>query len=204
MTAVYILLIILSIIALLLLIPVRIILRINMEEKEVTLKYAFYKKTIYPAKEIPKEDKHEPIPEDKPKKSIPSFEFFKEIKDDAWQFITKILSYMIKHGVKIRELNISARFGTGDPADTGILSGAVYGTVYNLIGLAERNGKLEKWNVDIEPNFDEVVFTAGIYAELRTRLVHFLIMLIIVMKHVIRIGKSYFKTKKNGEEKQNG
>ena len=40
-------------------------------------------------------------------------------------------SYIICHAIKIKELNVSSKFGMGNPMYTGIATGAVNAGVYN-------------------------------------------------------------------------
>lgn len=203
MAAVYILLIILSLLALLLLIPMRILIRVNMDEQEIIFKYAFLSLKIFPREEkkMPPEEK---TSEDEQKSGNKSgmWGFVKEAREDIVQFLTKLITYLVKHGIRIRELNISAKFGVGDPAYTGLACGAAYTAVYNVIGFLKRNARLENYEIHLDPNFDDACFSGGVYTKLQTRAVHFFIMLAIVMKHIFRIGNCYRRMIKKAPQEQ--
>ena len=48
-------------------------------------------------------------------------EVYKQLKKD----ILNLLDYIICHAIKIKELNVSSKFGMGNPMYTGIATGAV-------------------------------------------------------------------------------
>lgn len=194
MTAVYILLIILALIGLVFLVPVHITVLFNAQDKEVNLKYGFFKKTLYPGEEKSATD--EKKSEDKPKEKTDFkmyTELIKELFSDVSEMIKSISRYTFKYALRVRTLNISGKFGTGDPMYTGMLCGAVYPIAYNAVSYADRNMRLEKWDVNIEPDFDNAVFKAGIYSDISTTGAHAAILLFIIAPHIIRILRKYSK-----------
>ena len=199
----YILLIILALFALILFIPVRIFVTANLSEQKITLRYAFLRYTLYPRTQKTESEKDKPQSQDKNKKNNLGFIFklLTESKDIITAFLGDFISYLIKHGVKVRELNISGKFGTGDPAYTGILCGGVYAWVYNSIAKLENGSGLKKYEVNLNPDFDNACFSFGVYAELVTRLWHFIILLAIALKHGIKFRKIYTNLRK---ENKNG
>lgn len=195
MTALYILMIIFAVFAVIALIPVRVTVLLNMEEQEVTLRYAFLKFILYPRPKKEAEE-HEEAAEDQKEPQDRGFDihtvidFLKGSKDDIKALISRSARYFARHGIKIRELNISSKFGTGDPAYTGMLCGAAYTAVYNAIGFLDRNTRLLKWSVNLTPDFDSACFSAGLYTQLSTNAAHFIIMLFGIIKYVFRIAKN--------------
>ena len=96
------------------------------------------------------------------------------------------MRYIAHHAITIENLNISAKIGTGDPADTGIICGAAYSVIYQLIGTLSAAMKLKDHNVIIDPDFDNSEFSAGIYVHLRTRLAHLIILALFLAKLLIK------------------
>lgn len=179
--------VILIILLAVLLIPIQVSIRLNMTEKEIIFRYLFLKKRLYPTEKKETEKKTE---EQKPKEKKDISEMLKfiwEIKDIVFEMLTKILSYIMNRMIKIPILRISGRFGTGDPAYTGMLCGAVYSAVYNVIGNLTNKKILLEHEADIKPDFDNACLDAGMYAEIRTRAVHIIALLFIAMKYLIKI-----------------
>lgn len=200
----YILLIILAVLALILFIPVRVLVTANLSEQEIKLSYAFLKLKIYP-KPKKTENKHEKSKETTPDKKDFNLKLIlkliKESKSVITSFLNDFVSYLIKNGIRVRELNISGKFGTGDPAYTGILCGGVYASVYNIIARLENGTGLKKHEVNLNPDFDTACFEFGMYTELVTRLWHFLVLMIIALKYGIKFMLIYKKVRK---ENNNG
>ena len=200
MTALYVLLIILSLLAAAAVIPVRVIVRLNADEREMTLRYAFFRISLYPPPERKKTETEKPREEKKTEKRRPNVKmmlsFANGARSDFTALLTRTVGYLVKHGIRIRELRISGSFGTDDPADTGIICGAVYTVVYNTISFIKRHCRLGKWEVNISPDFNEACFEAGMYAELVTCGAHFLAMFAIVLFHAAKIGIKFLKFRK--------
>ncbi len=99
--------------------------------------------------------KKEEEPHDKPKK-----EFSLKGLEKAFEKGISALRYL-KKKFTVKLFSISLRFGTGDAADTGILTGAAYTTVYGILGSIDRYFVLKKHEVRITPVFE----SAGIEME---------------------------------------
>ena len=197
----YILLIISALFALILVIPVRVFITVNLSEQEVKLRYAFLKLTLYPKPQTKgksdKGNKKEEPEKEKRKFDLKFvFKLLTESKDVITEFLEKFISYLIKRSIKVSELNIGGKFGTGDPAYTGMLCGGVYASVYNIVAKLENAAGLKKHEVNLNPDFDNACFSFGAYAELTTRLWHFLVMMIIALKYGIKFILIYRKLRK--------
>lgn len=200
----YVLLIIFALLGIILFIPVKMQIHLNANEKKILLKYAFFKKILYPTN---KSEEKEGRTEDKKEKKVLKesknkydFEFllklFNAEKNILSVFLKKSISYIINHGIKISELNISGTFGTGDPAYTGILCGGVYSAIYNAIGVLEDKGLLKKHEININPDFEEMSLNIGVYAELRVRLINATVLLVIAIKYGLKFLKIYKRVRK--------
>ena len=201
MRALYVLLTISAILGLIAYIPIRIQISVNADEKSVILKYAFLKMILYPPSEKKSAEKSAVPKENNEKKEKKlGFDFaiglWGKCKNEVFLFLSKFTSYLVKHGIKIYELNISGYFGVVDPAYTGMLCGAIYSAVYNFIGKLTAKGILKKYGVNLTPDFDNECLKLGVYAELRTRFLHCIILLTIALKHGLRLLKIYRKRRK--------
>lgn len=205
MIALYIILIILAVIMLIMFIPVDCVIDISYNDDEnrgnIIVKYAFFKIKILPSE--PKEEKEEPTEEteEKPKKErdIKAVinlvkTVYTELKDE----IFGLIGHFFKRTIRIKELNISAKFGTGDPMYTGIVTGTVNAAVYNAVSLIDRKMKLDKWNVSLDSDFDNACLSAGLYCKIRTRIAYVLklgLMAAIILLKILIINR---RIKKNG------
>ncbi len=199
MMAVYIILIIIAVIMLLMLLPADLVIHISYNDSKIrnaiNIRYAFFKFKIYPPdkgdKKIEKEDKNV-------NKDIPVMKLIKAIYKELKEDIKRLGVYIIKRAVRIKELNISAKFGVGEPMYTGILSGTVNAVVYNAVAFLDRHMTLDKWNVSLDADFDNACLDAGVYIKIRTRILYAVrlgIMAVPVLRKLKKI---------NGRIKQDG
>ena len=196
MTALYIILAVVAVIMLLLLIPADCILEFSYNNKEnngsVIIKYAFLKFKIFPNDKVEEEVEKE-------KSDILGIitlikEVYKQLKKD----ILNLLDYIICHAIKIKELNVSSKFGTGNPMYTGIATGAVNAGVYNAVGWIDRRMKLEKWDVSLDADFNNACLDMDVYCKLRTNCLYVLTIGFKTVKVVLKIQKINRRIKENG------
>ena len=177
MTAVYVLMIIAAVIMLLLLIPINVVFRFafKAEENEIRIKILFWDKRVFPV--IKEEEKTEDKPEqDKKKISANAIaallkkagRIYSATKKD----LKKLINYIFAKAISVKELNISALLGTGDPMYSGILYGTVNAAVYGFLGAAYAKMKIKDYNVDIKADFDNAKLSAGIYTGLYVRILN--------------------------------
>ena len=84
----------------------------------------------------------------------------------AWMYLKRILSH-----IKPRKLVMKLRFGTGDPASTGQLLGAIYAVYPPVIH-----------KLQLQPDFDEKRFEGELYARGRIRVFTILVIGIKVIR----------------------
>ena len=194
MTALYIILAVVAVIMLLLLIPADCILEFSYNNKEnngsVIIKYAFLKFKIFPNDKVEEEVENEEETTDKEEKQEKSDilgiitlikEVYKQLKKD----ILNLLDYIICHAIKIKELNVSSKFGMGNP-------------MYNAVGWIDRRMKLEKWDVSLDADFNNACLDMGIYCKLRTNCLYVLTIGFKTVKVVLKIQKINRRIKENG------
>ncbi len=210
MTALYIILIILAVIMLLFLIPIDLRIRLscgeNGSEGVINVSYGFIKYTILPAKKKDKsekakekKEKEEKTKKDKDEKKQGNTlllvkNVYTSLKDD----IVKLINKFLKKTLRIKELNISSRFGTGDAMYTGIAYGTASSFVYGLVSLADRHMTLDKWNVSLDADFDRACFSGGFYVKIRTRIMYALSLGISAAILLLKIEKINRRIRKNG------
>lgn len=112
--------------------------------------------------------------------------------------ILNLLDYIICHAIKIKELNVSSKFGMGNPMYTGIATGAVNAGVYNAVGWIDRRMKLEKWDVSLDADFNNACLDMDIYCKLRTNCLYVLTIGFKTVKVVLKIQKINRRIKENG------
>lgn len=198
MTAFYITISILAVIMLILLIPIDVILDFSYNKNEnrgaIIVRYMMFKFKIFPSKDKIEEEVVKDI--DKVEEKVDSKNDFKrivkfvkavyaELKDD----ILKVLDYLFNHVICIKELNISAKYGTGDPMYTGIVTGVVNATVYNFISFLDRKIWLDKWNVSLDADFNNACISAGVYCKIRTRGIYVITLGFKVLWLMLKIQK---------------
>ena len=119
----------------------------------------------------------------KPKKKL-SLERIKEI----FSLFFEIFKFLKKHLV-FYEFTAKLNFGLEDAAETGILTGAAWGVLYNIVGFVDRTFVLKNHCVDVVPDFEneklDFIFECG--AGLRVFWV--LSMLFALLKNIKRIRK---------------
>ena len=186
-----IILIILILLALVMIVPIKFEASVNTLGAQIKIKYLFFKFTLYPADKKEKEDKTQEKSKEKSKTSSEKnvkkqLKFLYYFKNDLVSAIGEIVKYILSHAIIIEKLNINAKIGTGDPADTGMLLGGLYSFVYSAIGLLHASTRLKEHNVIIDPDFEGANFQAGVYALLTTRLAHIFVLLITLVKLLIK------------------
>lgn len=200
MTGLYIACIIIALIGLIILLPItaEMSFALNSDENEITVRYLFLKFGILPSKQKKEKDSKE-SDEDKPKKDKKDYINTVRLSWSEMRWgISKLLYYVIHNAITVKELNISAQFGFNNPMHTGLATGGANAFVYNVIGLLDRHARLKKWNVDLQPDFDNPCLKAGVYCRLRTRIAHILPLAVILLRTFIKVKK---KIKNNGGKK---
>ena len=110
---------------------------------------------------------------------------FNAVKDD----IIKILDFASARLVKIQKLDLDIKFGLDDPMETGILTGAVNGAVYTILGVVHNHSYIEKCDINITPDFENVCHSVRFDCIIRMKNVHITVILIKILKVVKKIKK---------------
>ncbi len=186
MIALYILLFILILAALLLFCDFLVILSVS--EKQLTVKIRVLHITI----RIPLEKKADKTPKKEKKQDVPDetqdsvMKKFLEMRNTFTRIRTaleKTLSYLSQK-IKIKELGVMGKFGLGNAALTGMSYGAVEAFAGLVTGFLQHFFKFEKpiyRNVQME--YDSLVFQMNFAMVLKTKPIYLLTAALIFLKH---------------------
>lgn len=203
MTALFIILPIIAVIAALVFINIDVCIDVSynggVNRSRLIVVFGFIKIKIFP-RHAKHEKKHTEISDEQTDTGEKSdvIKFAKAVYSELKNDIIKLLDKFFKKVICIKELNLSAEFGTGDPMYTGIAAGAVNAAVYSAVSYMDRNMKLDKWNVSLIPNFNETVIKAGIYCKIRTNIFRLTGIIISAVRLLIKIEKINRRIKEDG------
>ena len=154
---------------------------------EVTIRHLFIKIKLKPPKK--KGTKKNPNPQNKgltlTEKIDKGISLFKTIEDD----IADVLSFASDRAIKIKEFNFLMDFGTGDPMQTGIITGGAYGVIYNIVAILNNTLTVKNCDIVINPDFEDKFLSVSAGCILEVRNVHIMIMIFKVLKMYLKINK---------------
>ncbi|MCD8391094.1 MAG: DUF2953 domain-containing protein [Firmicutes bacterium] len=199
MTALWIILGIITLIIILLLVHIKVKIAFSYSEDEnnaeIEIRYLFFRLKLAPKSceekkpkkpRKPKKEEAEKKPREKGK-LIEDFKFFAEIYEDLKDLLGKFLSYFLTRALRIYSLNISAEIGFEEAMQTGVAVGAANAAVYGVVASIERNMRLEDYNVNIYGNFESKCIKLGINCILGTNIMRVLILLFTVLGGAVKI-----------------
>lgn len=184
MTALYVLLIVAAVIALIIFIPVDVVFSVSYLEKKsdirLTLKYFPVRIKILPqdkkdGEEKKKPDKPKEKKEKKEKEKKPlskKIELARTVFDETKQDIVNLIHHLFMHTLMVKKFYITAKIGTGNPMFTGIAYGGANAFIYGLLAFIDHHTKLDKWNVELDTDFDSFVIDAKADLIVRTRIAY--------------------------------
>ena len=146
------------------------------------------KKSVKPHEKKPKEKVKEQTKED-------DVGFLKRIKDNyktfcAFKYAYKNNSLKLKKSIYAKKINLHIDFGFGDAMTTGILTGALWTGIYNVISFIASVITIAEPNINIVPNYNQNKYSVKLECIITSRLAN----LIAV---AASLGLSYLKfTKK--------
>ena len=188
-------LIILLILAVLLFVPVTVEYSFSYDgnmKSSFILRFLFYKND-FSKKKNKKPVKREKKPKEKKKVSqiIEDVKYYKKLFVYFKKDIFLILKYAKDRMVKIKNLSFDIKFAGKDPMQTGIYNGVVNGAVYNAVAVVENTVGIDKWSVNVEPDFNKPAFVDGkFHCILNTKFAHIIVIL-------IKLSILFFKYKIN-------
>ena len=200
MTAVYIILAILTFLAVLLFCPVSLKVLFN-ESFSLKVKYLVFSYK-YPSSAKPKqkaeksEEKSEPL-----KRMIKKQGILQTLQTVAeiGKIFAKQLKELLQRSV-IKKFNLKIKICGEDPATTAIEYGAVCSLVYPLVGFMSAAVDFEKENVGIECDFNGDESTVDFEAVLKTKLIFVLIFAVSFLVKYISENKNILSIKEGANK----
>lgn len=105
--------------------------------------------------------------------------------------IVDIFLRCVRYKVNFSEIYVRVRYGTGDAASTGTLYGAVWALIGNVYAFLCRYFSIAFPEVDMEPDFNRVVFETEVRGIITVRPVH----IIIAVLRSLRAYRNHKKSK---------
>lgn len=204
MTALYIIAAIIALIIILFLVHIHCKLSFSYSEDGtdavLTVRYLFLRFKLYPKETAGKEGAKQKERR-KPKVNLKfpkSFERFSEILSLLKDALSRILSYIVKHFIKLDTLNVSAVIGTDEAMKTGMAVGAANAAAYSIIAYMQRNMGLKTYNADISGDFNGKSLKIGVYLDMYTNVTRALALAGIIIKFAVKAALIW-RTNKNGK-----
>lgn len=98
-------------------------------------------------------------------------------------FIFSLVKNM-RYKIEVVRISVFVEYGTGDPADTGILYGVIWAAVGNIYQVFNQYLVFDFPKVELKPDFENKVFNLKFEGIIRVRLVHIIIALIKSAKKI--------------------
>ena len=97
------------------------------------------------------------------------------------------LKFLSRKAIIIKTMDLKIDFGYSDAAATGLMTGILNGSVYNILAVIFNYIKVYKWNVDIIPDFNSDKFDVTFCCISRIKTVHIIAVVIKAFKMFIKI-----------------
>ncbi|MBR2916069.1 MAG: DUF2953 domain-containing protein [Clostridia bacterium] len=90
---------------------------------------------------------------------------------DKTSFLWKLFRDM-RYRIEVKKVRIKVDFGTGDPADTGMLYGIIWGAIGNVYQIFSQYFIFDFPETEINPDFENKLFKIEAMGIIKVRLVH--------------------------------
>lgn len=96
----------------------------------------------------------------------------------------------VKRKIHITSLDLSVTFGLGDAAETGIVTGALWGGIYGVFGFLDSLFTVHSHNFKVNPVFEDECLEVEFYATAKMRVVNILALVFAVWTNYLKTGKN--------------
>ena len=114
--------------------------------------------------------------------------------------VLKKAQQYIKHKMICEDFMFKMRLGVGDAALTGVSTGLVWGTIYNILALLSYIILFKKTDVNIDPDFNETRLDIKLHSIFTIRIVHIINVFFVILFSFIKIlllrKKRYLRTER--------
>ena len=183
-----IILIVIAIIVLLLFMPITIEYAVSYDgnfKNKFLIRFFWFKNELSNKKERKKTQKQKK--KKKISEIIEDMKYYKKLFKTFKSDISMILKYAKEKGIKIKKASIDIAFAGKDAMQTGIFTGIVNATSYNMVSVVDRTVGIEDWSVNVEPDFHKEAFVdAKIHCILNTKFAHIIVVLIRFLKMYLK------------------
>lgn len=192
---------VLLIFAVLLFIPTYLCFEFKKDEKEkktfFAIRYLFFCVRLIPKKKTQNKKKKKKENDEKKREKRASdtgtvrekFEravaTYRSVEDD----LAGIILYAKRRAVTVREISFFMDIGLEEAMHTGLVTGGLYGVIYNVIALLDYHLSVEKCDVGITPDFKKKRMDISAKCILKVKNVHIMII-------IFKVLKLYFKIKR--------
>ncbi len=99
----------------------------------------------------------------------------------------------IRNRLVLEKLDLDLKFGLGDAAETGIVTGVAWGLLYNIYAQLDRFVTVEHHKFQLTPVFNRRGFHVLFSSILRIRLVDTIVISLMVLYHYLLVNQKYKK-----------
>lgn len=166
-------------------------LRIFAYSEKIGFDIKFKDKNNDENKDENKDEKTESKDEKKDAKSIfeKLLDLYKELQKVKYTCITS--KDFIKKRLVLKELNVLIEFGLSDAAKTGIATGAVWATIYNVLEFLTKFVTLKNHKFNVEPDYNNEKYYASFDGIITVRIVNIISIALYVLMKYMKISKEY-------------
>lgn len=126
--------------------------------------------------------KNNSSPDDDLNKSIISIDFILSLLGDFRRFVRKRLC--------LEEFNLNLTFGTSEASSTAVSTGALWGIVYNLLGLVDKVVRVKNPKVDITPEFNTLTLRVSTQGIVTSCIAHIIAVTVVFVFKYLKYKKS--------------
>ena len=96
----------------------------------------------------------------------------------------------VRKKIFVENVDFAITFGLDDAAHTGIATGAVWGSIYNIFAFADSLFTIKSHKFDVNPIFNGEYLDLNFSAKVNTRIINILLILFAVFVNYIKTGKN--------------
>ena len=186
-------------------------LSLNFEKKQGEKPTAFFelsffsgliriKKTLKSKNNKKKPNKKGHLLKDKQSLKDEDTSFLKKVKDGyqtfcAFKYAYKNNSHKLRKAIYAKKINLHINYGSGNAASTGIITGAIWAGIYNVVSFISSVITIAQPKINLVPNYTEKQCSAKCECIITSRLAN-------LIGAVLSMGISYLSFKRKNKKKR--
>ncbi len=96
----------------------------------------------------------------------------------------------VKRKIHVTTLDLSVTLGLGDAAETGIMTGVLWGGIYGVFGFLDSLFTVHSHEFKVTPVFEDEGLEVAFHSTVQARVVNILILAFIVWRNYLKTGKN--------------